>query len=1073
MQSTMIANNLILSFILILLLAGGSIGTSEGGAGEQAANQPPELVVQTGHSGLITSIAFTLDSKLIASGSYDNTIKIWDAASGVQIRTLAGHTKQVTSVVFSPDGKYLASGSFDYTARIWDVATGKLLHTLARHSLAVQSVAINRDGTLLATSSIDKLIVLWDLASGKELRTLMGHTGVVTSVAFGPDGKTLVSASWDKTVKLWDTTDGSLLQSFAGGIALLSVAFSPQGRTVASAGSFGTIKTWDVASGRELHTMSAGGEWVYPLAFSPDGKYLASGTNDPAGHTVRMWDVTTGSEADSLKSFNRQSHTWALAFSPDGKTLAVGGDDNSVALVDLALATTRLTLTGHSAALNAIAFSPDGKGLAVAANGPNIKLWDLRAESSPKSLVGHTGFVSAVAFSPDNEQLASGSYDKTIRIWNLVSGKSRALVHAAFVNCVAFSPDGKLLASGGDDSAIKLWNVENGALLYTLSGHLDSVHMIAFAPGGKTIASASADATIKLWDVVSGHELRTLNGHSNWVQSVAFSSDGRTLASGSVDQSIKLWDVDTGMEIRTLNGHSSVVQSVAFSADGKRLASGSWDRTVKIWDAASGKELQTLTGHADQVASVSFYRGGKILASASLDAQTKLWDVASGAALASLTALDQNDWAVVASDGRFDASADGMKLMHYVQGNRPIALDAFFDQFDTPHLLAQVMSGDTARAKAPAVNFSEAIQRPAPLVRIISPKAGEAFSEDSVRIELEVADQGGGVDEIRLFQNGKVLSDNTRGLGIAYGNSRKFNVTLLSGVNTFRATAFNKDRTESSPVEIKIELRAAQAVSDLYVLAVGLDKYKNTTYNLNFGRADAQAFADAVEHHGHSIFRRINKQVILDEQATRAGVQDAFDRIIAKVRPQDAFVFFFAGHGVMSEGDDQRPSQFYLVPYDVVRLYGNDGALATNGMPAQMIKDLCAKVQAQKQLIVLDACQSGGAVEMMAQRGSAEEKAIVQLARSAGITVLASAGEDQVATEFAQLGHGVFTFALLEGLSGKADGSPKDGKITVKELDAYISDQVPELTKTYHGRRQEPRGANRGQDFPLGVVALR
>ena len=174
--------------------------------------------------------------------------------------------------------------------------------------------------------------------------------------------------------------------------------------------------------------------------------------------------------------------------------------------------------------------------------------------------------------------------------------------------------------------------------------------------------------------------------------------------------------------------------------------------------------------------------------------------------------------------------------------------------------------------------------------------------------------------------------------------------------------------------------------------------------------------------------------------------------------------------GVMSESDEKNPADFYLVPYEVVRIYGDDGGLTSKGLSARALRELLKNVRAQKQLIILDACESGGALETIAMRGASEEKAIMQLARSAGVAVLAAAGQDQVATEFGKLGHGVFTYALLKALSGEADGAPKDGKITIKELEAYINDQVPELTKLYRGKRQDPNSWTRGQDFPIAVL---
>ena len=434
-----------------------------------------------------------------------------------------------------------------------------------------------------------------------------------------------------------------------------------------------------------------------------------------------------------------------------------------------------------------------------------------------------------------------------------------------------------------------------------------------------------------------------------------------------------------------------------------------------------------------------------------------------------MIALDEKDWVVVTPDGRFDGSPDGLKLISYVQDNKLIPLDSFFEQFYTPKLLQKVYARETLPATTAKVDFSKRIKLP-PLVHIASPKPGATSDSDATQIVVEATDQGGGVEDIRLYQNGKLVSDDTRQLTReTAAKTKTFDVTLLPGINTFRATAFNSDRTEATPDEMKIELKAVEASSNLYILAIGLNEYKNTRYNLNYGRADAQALADAVEQHGHGIFKQINKRVIFDADATRANIEAAFNQIIKQARPQDAFVFYYAGHGVMSESDDKNPADFYLVPYEVVRIYGDDGSLTTNGIAARNLREMLKNVRAQKQLIILDACESGGAVETIAMRGASEEKAIMQLARSAGVAVLASAGQDQVATEFSKLGHGVFTYALLKGLSGEADGAPRDGKITIKELEAYINDQVPELTKLYRGKRQDPNSWTRGQDFPIAI----
>jgi uncharacterized caspase-like protein len=273
---------------------------------------------------------------------------------------------------------------------------------------------------------------------------------------------------------------------------------------------------------------------------------------------------------------------------------------------------------------------------------------------------------------------------------------------------------------------------------------------------------------------------------------------------------------------------------------------------------------------------------------------------------------------------------------------------------------------------------------------------------------------------------------------------------------------------ESAPADVVVTWGGPRAESALYVLAVGINDYVNPKYRLNYGRPDAEAFAKALATVGKKLFATVNTTLVVDGDASRARIEAAFDDIRKKAKPQDAFVFSYAGHGVMSEADPAPPAELYLPLVDVKQLYGDNEELARAGMSSSRLRELATLVPAQKQLLVMDACQSGGAVESFSFRGAAEEKAMAQLARSAGVVVLAASQSEQLAAEVKQLGHGVFTYALLAGLQGAADLG-HDGKITVKELEAYLNDEVPALTKKYRGTAQYPNSFAQGQDFPLAL----
>ncbi|KAG9054182.1 hypothetical protein FS842_005878 [Serendipita sp. 407] len=422
---------------------------------------------------------------------------------------------------------------------------------------------------------------------------------------------------------------------------------------------------WD--SNLALNTLLGHAGVVWSVSFSPDGRFIVSGSDD---RTVRLWDMETGHQLST--SFEGHSNrVISVAFSPDGRRI-VSGSDKTVRIWDVETGQHLASLNGHSNVVWSTAFSPDNRRVVSGSFDKTVRIWDVdTGQQLGPSLEGHSGIVKCVIFSPDGQQVISCSDDRTIRIWDADTGQQLESLegHTREVNCVALSPDGQRLVSGCDDESVFIWDMKTGQQLGSpLKGHSGFVKCIAFSPDGHCIASGSSDGTMRLWDVETGLQLGSvLEGHGDWVRSVGFSPDGRYLVSGCKDKTVRIWDVETyqkpvspldsgsgfvlpddqhfvsrpntetsqmrgekaGKQVRSSpEGHDDCIWSFSFSSDGKRFVSASADKTVRIWDVGTGQQLgASLEGHSQEIHSVSFSPDDRLVVSGSFDNTARIWDV--------------------------------------------------------------------------------------------------------------------------------------------------------------------------------------------------------------------------------------------------------------------------------------------------------------------------------------------------------------------------------------------------------------------------------------------------------------
>ncbi len=561
---------------------------------------------------------------LLASAGEDRVVQLWAlataaASNGVPdttpgtstaqladkadlIRTLEGHAGWIRSVAFSSDGTMLASGSYDQTVRVWEVATGEQRQLLAGHTNAVLTVAFAPDGQLVAGAGRDQTVRLWQVQTGQLFRTFLGHTDWVRGVAFHPDGSTLTSGAFDQKLCFWSITTGQLEQTTQGySNPIMSIDYSPDGNTLVNSGAE-HVHLWHGATGRLQQTLRGHTNRIRCVVFGPPradgGQLLASGGYD---NTIRLWALPTdvpgapiGNSATAAAPCRvLTGHTDAvhsLAFSPDGQLLASGSDDGTVWLWELS-ASLGVGSAGtvlhrgrqeRAAPVSSVAFAPGVPGhalvLASASTDQSIYLWEVtppqsktETTSAPATGGGTTiHHASAVAHKHTGRLLAI--------LHELVAGN----------RVIAFRPYQEgvmpLLASGGYDGAIRLWDLTPlFSAKQTSAGTPDQ-------PGHAGAAPSELTDQIQVW--------QTLQIGSGRVRCLAFSPDGRTLVSGSTDRNLYVWDVAGGEVRQTLVGHRDWVFSVVFQPAsepaGRLLASSSADETIKIWDLQSGVCLKTL-----------------------------------------------------------------------------------------------------------------------------------------------------------------------------------------------------------------------------------------------------------------------------------------------------------------------------------------------------------------------------------------------------------------------------------------------------------------------------------------------
>lgn len=937
------------------------------------------------------------------------------------------------------------------------------------------------------------------------------HTGHINNMHFYHEKKWLVSVGEDKSIIVWDTEKNKLhkkyLFNYDDGIygTILTADFFDKKPYVLFSGvkkhesdSTSSISIFDYEEGKIIGEFKTNLSIVQSLNLSTDQKEcVIAGENK-----IEIINIQKLSNPSSIKIFEQEQEVNHVAFNKKKDKLFFTMD-KVLCWIDLTKIPTEGEelnihyLTQHYKKITDLAVSEDSNYVVTGGADHLIHLYNQegkhlrrihKVENSLSDLsMSHDGKV-LIAFC----QFTGKGYS-----FSLPSGEKlseftefdNSVFSSEFLN----NKDGvyTVLSAGGKKHQLKLWNALNGDQITELGSY-------GFAP----------------WDILFHNDLLYIS-ESKEDEKFLFHFDFQTLQlvehNGLSKRNISNYNHEGKLitpyilKINKLKINFGEERILSWLLHNESIFIGS-ENGLKEYDLR-GNLLRIFNGHNESVRGLSIDPSRNYLISGGEDHILNIYNLNTGEkpSFLSVKSIDPMlkmhvntdlEWVLWSKEGYFTGSEKAGDLMAYQTNvdfsqGKFISAEQFFDVLFQPEIIKEAYDShttinqiltdkgehilDLGNLKGPSYSlftstYHEQIKNGVESITYFEKEYGNYKTDFSNAIlELETTDGGGGVKEIAIYQNGKLVISDTELPTKKFDHlKRKYSVSLLPGENTFKVVTTNFQKRTSFPDEIVIESTGQiNATTKLYIIAVGINKYENKKYNLNYAYIDALSFVKKMKDVSNKIFTEIIVEEIYNENATREGITKAFKKVQKLASPNDVCIFYYAGHGVINS--DVKDAEYYLIPTDVTTLYGDEELLQRKAVSATLLKTWLTDIKAQKQLILLDACHSGGAVHTLAHRGAPEEKAIFQLARSSGIVLISASESQQFAVEFDQLGHGVFTYTLLEALDGKADGGNKDQKITVNELKTYMEDVVPQLSQKYGGVSQYPTGFSTGQDFPIGT----
>ena len=1060
--------------------------------------QKPVLMIQVS-TGAAQSISLSPDENKLftVAGGTEKTGILWDARSGKQLHIF----KNVMAGAFNKDGKTLITFSDNKIFKEVDFM-GNEIKVLSQTASPVYFNA----GTIYPMSGVmlttDKLINIYtgeitlmkgdgfrsrDYGPSKNIVALGGENGQVT-ICNSKNGQPV------KTITIPMTRSNE----YAG-----SLSFSNDNNLLlaASAGSEGMISIYSFLKNDFISSF----KYPYPfyaVSLSPDGKsFVILGTKTTMVDTKTGKIIWERENSNGFKTafFNGKGNRVILS---GNGALAVANNENGIPIKDF-----KILPVGDI--VGSFKLTANNTRLIYRPTESKVVQWDFTNGVMEKPyIINHEMYSNVLTpdgskiftFRKKGEQKDLVQYDLT--------GNAEPYVYPytgnmSSLNKIDVSYDSKyVLLSTADNytNMLNIWDISSheGLAINVAYNH----QICAFAKTSNILATTnnsnknSKSEPVLFYEIPSGKLLNTLTleGAGLVADDLKYSNTDKYLIARQ-QNNVSLIDIEKRSIQAIPNADSSLVGlAYTFTPDDKYFVKGTGTGSIEFYNI-SNKEWEaakSIDAHKQRISGIDFSKNGLFMFTASLDNTISVWNWESKKLLATLYSFPKtNDWAVLTPDGHFDATPGAQQNMYYVKNVNTIALGDMYEKFFTPRLLPRILNGEKINSED--VDIDNIHVRPIIKIQYAEKARNLEVGDDTpvyantsgiAVITVNATAPNDKVDEIRLFHNGKVVNLATRNLFVTDNDgsdSKKYTINLLPGNNNFRAIALNSQRTESNADEIVVSYSAngnqpapqpipnnnnaatispVDKMATMYLMVVGINAYTNKINPLTYALPDATSFKEEIEKDSKTVLANVQTYFITDAKANKAGIINAFNEIKKAAKPQDVFVFYYAGHGYINPANNE----FYLVSADVA-----DGgeSLLKNGVPAKELQQYAVDIQAQKQLFILDACQSAGAFDAMLKHDGEQQKSLAVVARSTGTHWMAASGSTETAKEFGQLGHGAFTYVLLQALKGQAASNKM---ITVNGMKNFLQINVPVLVKKYGSNNQYPASYGFGNDFPVEIM---